>query len=278
MLIGLFRAVEHTMAEDNAAYSDVVGLIAAGGSATRIEPLPCSKEIYPVGFRAAEDGTLRPKVVGQYLLEKMRAAGATKAYLVLRKGKWDIPAYFGDGSAIDLPLGYLIMNAPWGAPYTLDQAFPFVQDALIVFGFPDILFKPHDALQQLRERQAQTNAAIVLGLFPAHQPQKCDMVQLDEQGRARRIVIKPAATDLQCTWIMAVWTPVFTRFLHEFLATIPVKEYTSGTRRELFVGHVIQAAIDRGLVVETVQFPHGRYTDIGTPDELAQVAESGLLE
>ena len=52
---------------------EVVGLIPAGGQATRLAPLPCSKELYPIGFRFAEaDHSLRPKVVSHYLLEKMR--------------------------------------------------------------------------------------------------------------------------------------------------------------------------------------------------------------
>ena len=40
---------------------------------------------------------------------------------------------------MNLPIGYLIMNLPHGVPYTVDQAFAFVRDANIVFGFPDIL-------------------------------------------------------------------------------------------------------------------------------------------
>ena len=35
---------------------DVVGLIPASGQATRIAPLPCSKELFPIGFRTAQDG------------------------------------------------------------------------------------------------------------------------------------------------------------------------------------------------------------------------------
>lgn len=254
-----------------------VGLIAAGGRATRIEPLPCSKEVYPIGFRAVADGSLRPKVVGHYLLEKMRRAGAETAYVVLRSGKWDIPAYFGDGALAEMQLAYLIMNRPFGTPYTLDQAFPFVADRLIVFGFPDILFTPDDAFAQLRERQSSTGAELVLGLFPTDRPETADMVELDEQGQVRRIVIKPAATELRYTWIIALWTPVFTRFMHDHLRAIPVEEFEappggSAKRRELFVGDVIQAAIQAGLHTETVLFADGSYIDIGTPEALVRAA------
>ncbi len=177
-----------------------MGLIPAGGYATRIEPLPCSKELYPVGFRSVgPNKSLRPKVVDHYLLERMQLAGASKVYVVLRNGKWDIPAYFGDGTLIGCPIAYLMLGVPFGAPYTLDQAWPFVQNVRVVFGFPDILFEPHDVFVRLLDHQAATKADIVLGLFPAHAPSTADMVELDGAGRIRGIKIKPAVTDLRYT-------------------------------------------------------------------------------
>ncbi len=227
-----------------------------------------------------EGYSLRPKAVCHYLLEKMRLAGATKAYIILREGKWDIPAYLGDGTMLDMHLAYLMMNLPFGAPYTLDQAYPFAQNALVAFGFPDIIFQPDDAFVQLLARQAATDADIVLGLFPAHQPQKMDMVDLDDDGRVRQIVIKPHQTHLRYTWIIAVWTPVFARFMHEHLAAIQ-KEYerdnagsNAPENRELFVGDVIQAAIHNDLRVETVPFPNGAYLDIGTPGDLVKAVRN----
>lgn len=94
--------------------NDVIGLIPCGGHATRIAPLPCSKEVLPVGLRRTLDGSLRPKVVSHYLLEKMRVGGMHRAFFILRKGKWDIPEYYGDGAAFGMDLGYLMMGRPYG--------------------------------------------------------------------------------------------------------------------------------------------------------------------
>ena len=74
------------------SFREVIGLLPAGGEAKRIAPLPCSKELFPIGFRpVGEQGELRPKVACHYLLEKMSLAGIGKVYIILRKGKWDIP-------------------------------------------------------------------------------------------------------------------------------------------------------------------------------------------
>jgi glucose-1-phosphate thymidylyltransferase len=253
----------------------VIGLLPAGGQATRISPLPVSKELYPVGFRRLDEGSnLRPKVVSHYLLEKMQLAGIDKAFFILRPGKWDIPAYFGDGAMLKMSLGYLLMNLPFGVPYTLDQAYPFVQNSLVALGFPDILFQPEDAFVHLLARQARSNADVVLGLFPTDRPQKAGMVDFDTTGQVRLIIEKPPKTDLRYMWGIALWTPTFTQFLHEYLIAIESSKVGSEAanllpvRSEIPIGDVIQAAIDKGLRVEAEVFPQGSYLDIGTPDDL----------
>ena len=72
-----------------------VGLIPAAGKARRISPLPCSKEIFPVGFgEIRQKGQRHPKVAAHYLLEKMHLAGAEKAYFVLSNGQMGHPGLF----------------------------------------------------------------------------------------------------------------------------------------------------------------------------------------
>jgi glucose-1-phosphate thymidylyltransferase len=251
--------------------NEVIGLIPAAGQAKRLSPLPCSKELYPVGFwHSPGEKVGRPKVVCHYLLEKMRAAGITTAYIVLRQGKWDIPAYLGNGELLNMQLAYLMMGLPHGVPYTLDQAYPFVQDRLVAFGFPDILFQPDDAFVQLLAKKVASNADIMLGLFPANSPQQVDMVNLDENGRVRQIEIKPRQTQLRFTWGIAVWTPVFTAFMHKHLAVL---KGLAG-QPELFMGHVIEAAVSSDLRVEAVIVSEEPYLDIGTPENLLKAIRS----
>lgn len=259
---------------------ELIGLLPAGGKATRVAPLPCSKEIYPVGFRQLDQGRgLRPKAACHYLLEKMRLAGVSKAYIILRKGKWDIPAYLGDGAMLDMQLAYLILNLPFGVPYTLDQAYAFVQNAMVIFGFPDIIFQPDDAFSQLLKKQAESNADIVLGLFPAHQSHKMDMVDLGTDGRVRKVDIKPVQTRLRYTWIIAVWTPKFTSFMHDYIfagkkGNIKGKPlFGFKERDEIFMGDVIQAAIQNDLRIDKVFFEDGEYLDIGTPEDLVKAVQ-----
>ena len=155
------------MAQAGERSREVIGLIPAAGVGERLSPLPCSKEIYPIGFRDSQVKLeKRPKVACHYLLEKMRLAGISQAYVILRKGKWDIPAYLGEGKIVDMNLAYLIIDASDGPPYTLDQAFPFVKDALVAFGFPDILFQSEDGFGEIAVASKRERCRLSFGAFP----------------------------------------------------------------------------------------------------------------
>jgi glucose-1-phosphate thymidylyltransferase len=247
------------------SHRKVIGLIPAAGYATRLGPLPCSKEILPVGTRDTPDGP-RPKAVSHYLLEKMRLAGITEAIIVLREGKWDIPAHYKDGAIVDMRLAYLAVPPTAGPPYTLDYAYPFVRDAIVALGFPDILFEPNDAYARVLTHQARTHADVVLGLFPADRPEAMDVVAVTGDGQVEQILVKPAHTNFTRTWGIAVWTPAFTEFLHDRLA----EESTTTEGTELHVGNVIQAAIEAGMHVEGLVVSEQPFLDIGVPEQLAR--------
>ena len=255
---------------------EVVGLVPAAGMAKRLQPFPCSKEVYPVGFAMDQkSGLPRPKVAAQYLLEKFKTAGITKAFLVIKDGKWDIPNYFREGDLVGLSLAYLVIAGSLGPPDTLDRAYPFLAQKRVAFGFPDILFGPDDAYVRLIQRQEETGADVVLGLHLIEDPRVWDMVDCDEEGRIHALVMKPASTTLTYGWCCAVWTPVFTDFLHRFLRADETKRNldrlaskANDPSGDLAVGIVLQAAMKAGLVMQSVKFPGARYLDIGTPENL----------
>ena len=75
---------------------EVVAVLPAAGRSIRLAPLPCSKEILPVGLSTMADWRApRLRVVSHDLLDSLQKAGVRKGYFVIRQGKWDIPAYLG---------------------------------------------------------------------------------------------------------------------------------------------------------------------------------------
>jgi glucose-1-phosphate thymidylyltransferase len=226
-----------------------------------------------VGFRKTADGLLRPKVVSHYLIEQLRQGGVRKVFVVLRKGKWDIPEYYGDGSLFGMDICYLIASLPYGPPYTLDQAYSFIRGAKVAFGFPDILFGPSDAFGQALHRQKISQADLVLGLYRTDEARPSDMIETDRWGRVREIIIEPYKKKLKRGWIFAVWTPIFTEFLHNYLKKPRTSMQLPGAPLpvELTMGHVIEAAIREGIATQSIFFPKQKYLDIGTQEGLQQL-------
>lgn len=258
---------------------EVVAVVPAAGRSLRLAPLPCSKEILPVGLRAMTPGR-EPclKVVSHYLLECLQKGGIRKGFIVIRRGKWDIPAYWEGGGMLGMNLAYLVIEGSSGPPDTIDRAYPFVKDKIVAFGFPDIVFRPQDVFGKLLDRLDCSGGDVVLALFPAHDAKAMDMIDIDAALHVRAIHLKPKVTRLRYAWLCAVWTPVFTEFLHQFLRRVKEvgKVGMVGNRRidaqgDIPVGVVLKEAVKAKLKVEGVTFPSGRYIDIGTPQALAMV-------
>lgn len=257
------------------SFRPVIGLVPAAGAARRLGRLPCSKEILPVGVRSTPHGP-RPRVICERLFEGFRRAGIVKSLVVLRRDKWDVAAHLGDGRELGLHLAYLAIDTTAGVPETLDRAFPFVEDFDVAVGFPDTWFAPGDVYVHLlqRLRRASKRPHVVLGCVPGERSEKTDMVDVDEDGKVRRIVVKEKDTGLRYAWFVAVWTPLFSAYLHEYLADPPAGRAPG----EIYPGHVFQAAIDDGVRVEAVTFPDGHFLDVGTPEDLARALAGGLVE
>ncbi|MBN2524425.1 MAG: hypothetical protein JXB24_14220 [Bacteroidales bacterium] len=258
---------------------DTIGLIPAGGVASRLGKIPCSKEIFPIHYSGSGKEI---SVVSENLIQCFKKSDIENIYFIIRKGKWDIPEYYGDGTEFGMNIGYLIVNLAYGTPFTLDQAYPFVMDKNIALGFPDIFFEPQNAYSELLKKLNRNNADAVLGIFPVESYLKWDMVEFDDRNNVKNIVIKQNRPDLNFGWTNVVWNPVFTEYMHnylkEFLVKNPdgIKKTDNGNSRELYVGDVIQSAIRDGLKVEYVTFENGSSLDIGTPDDMRDYLKNNL--
>jgi glucose-1-phosphate thymidylyltransferase len=196
-------------------------------------------------------------------------------WFILRKGKWDLPEYYGSGEGFGIDCAYSITGSSYGPAYTLDQVYPFVRGSRIVIGFPDIVFGPSDAMRLAIRRLDETAADLVLGLFRSTDPGACDMATVSRSGEVTDLTIKPTETALELTWIFAVWSPTMTEFFHEYLKVprVDAQSPGSGLPGELSVGHVLQAAIRKGFRTQSVTFANDFYLDIGTSNGLQRAME-----
>jgi glucose-1-phosphate thymidylyltransferase len=111
-------------------------------------------------------------------------------------------------------------------------------------------------------RHRTTEADVTLGIFPTDHPHKLCPVKLDPDGHVLSMTDKPTHTDIMNTWGCACWSPRFSEYMHNYLASI------APPSNEVVLADVFQAAIASGLAVHGPFFETGDYIDIGTPDDL----------
>jgi len=247
---------------------EIWGLVPAAGRATRLgRRRGPSKEILPLG-----EGNDGARIACQDLLENFRLAGARHVLVLLRQGKWDVAKRLGDGAEFGVDIAYRVLAPTRGVPFTLAAAEPFVAERTVALGFPDVLVQPRDLLARLVRRHENEGADVSLALVPCERPHSADLVETDARGRVKRIEIKPERTRLKWSWIFAVWTPRFTRYLGRWCAEFKPRSARLG--REPHLSDVLAAAIADGLDVTTLAVPEGRMLDIGTPETLARAASA----
>lgn len=165
----------------------IVGILPAAGYATRLQPLDCSKEVYPIGGRPVMD----------YVVERMRLGGCTRLRVVTRPEKEDVILH-AEQLGADVVLGH---------PDTVGASFAAAlrglpADDIVLIGWPDTLWEPEWGYRPLVAAVEGGHEA-ALGLFridPADLP-RSDVVTFDgERGRVLKIDIKPAHPASPWVW------------------------------------------------------------------------------
>jgi glucose-1-phosphate thymidylyltransferase len=252
------------------------GVIPAGGRGIRLAPYPGPKELFPIGWQPYTlEGQVhrRPKVISQYVVEGMVQAGVSRILMIVGEHKYDLLRYYGSGERLGVHISYLFQEDPRGMVHAIDLAYPWTRGGRVVFGMPDTILYPHDALSRLLDHHRNHAAGLTLGLFATNRPEKFGMVEVDGTGRVVYHVDKPRHTNLKLMWGCAVWEPAFTELIHEIRNT----EAQEHRGRELVLGDAIDAALARGMPVAGYQFANGFYVDIGTYDEIIE-AQARIAE
>lgn len=176
----------------------MLGIIPAAGRGIRIQPLGCSKELLPVGFREGAEGQ-RPKAVSEYLIERMLRAGADRLCFVISPEKTDMVRYYARH-----PLGekifYRLQPEPLGLCDAIFRAAPMAQEREpVLIGLPDTLWWPDDLYARAIGAQA-TRPTPQLITFPSTHPEDFDAVESDAAGRVTRIEVKKPGPRRRRIW------------------------------------------------------------------------------
>jgi glucose-1-phosphate thymidylyltransferase len=184
----------------------LIGIVPMGGSAERWSPYPCPKELLPFG--ANEDCS--PKVIGDYILERMAAANVEMVVLPVKPAKAALlMQYFGSRTKNGAPIVYIPAT---GATMlaNIKASIPIIKGHGVLFGMPDTYFLPEDAFSGCLN-ELEPSVELVLGSFFHESPDQLDLV---ERKGSRLMGVKPKPRlireDNNEIWGIAAWNSSFT--------------------------------------------------------------------
>jgi glucose-1-phosphate thymidylyltransferase len=162
----------------------VIGVIPAAGFATRLGPMPSSKEMIEI------DG----EPVIERLVARMEAGGCTEIRVVTRPEKADVRQY-----ARQRGLTVVLARPPHVGASVSAGLSGCGKERLVALGYPDTLWEPLDGFAMLRALVGR-RTEVVLGLFDTPDAARSDVVVTDESGRVAEILIKPAQPPSTLIW------------------------------------------------------------------------------
>ena len=169
------------------------GIIPAAGRTTWQTPLAFAKELLPVG-RRTDKGVERTRAIGECILERMLAAGATRVCMVVEPNAVDLVPYFGGGLA-PCHLSFVVQPQPLGLCDAIFRALPLIapEDQVLV-GLPDTVWFPEHGLRLLE------GGGLSFLCFPVADPQRFDAVVTEGEGDVVAIDVQVEAPRTPWVW------------------------------------------------------------------------------
>lgn len=243
---------------------DLIGLIPAAGKGLRLG-LPYPKELYPI----ISEGRYRP--VAHFVVNSILSAGVDHIVFVINETKHQLIGYFGSGKRYHANFSYVFQeNEPDkkstspGLANALCSAYHLIIDKIVIFGMPDTIMKPVNALERALKSFDPYTVDMLLCLFPTNHPEKFGMVEVDTDGKVMKIVDKPKATSLKYMWGCIIWGPRFTETLYKAVWSDDCTDFAT----------IINLGIKKGLNVSSFIFPEGKFEDLGTFEQIIEFRES----
>ena len=236
--------------------SSDLGIILAGGSATRLRPVTTvvSKQLLPV----------YDKPVIYYPLTSLILAGFKRIALISTPAA--LPQYrelFGDGSKLGLELEFVEQPEPNGlaSAFILTEKYIKNRPSALILG--DNLFHGGSFGTKLIERRAASGAEIFA--YSVDNPQDFGIVTFNDEGEAITLEEKP--NNPKSNWAI----PGF--YFYDDSAVARSKSLKPSGRGELEITDLNKSYLDDGLL-RVNKIPRGTaWLDLGTADGLLDASE-----
>ncbi|MGB8780194.1 MAG: bifunctional sugar-1-phosphate nucleotidylyltransferase/acetyltransferase [Candidatus Bathyarchaeia archaeon] len=234
--------------------------ILAAGEGLRLQPITATrpKHLIKVGG----------KPILEHCLNALKASGVNEAVIVVYYMADAIRAYFGDGRKYGLNIEYVDQKAVLGTGNAVSVVEPFVhEDFLLVNG--DLLFDA-EAVGTVVDLHQKEKPTATMAVVPVENPENYGIVELEDGGRVRRIIEKPARgespSNLANAGIYVFSTEIFGK----------LKQISASARGEMEIPDALSLLINEKTVL-AAQIAGEQWLDVGRPWDLLEANRWALM-
>jgi dTDP-glucose pyrophosphorylase len=166
---------------DDKMKDDIVGLIPAAGSGTRLYPFARAvpKEMYPI----------LGKAVIEHCVENLRAGGIKKIFMVVGYQKGALMDYIGDGSFFGVNVAYVYQMKRKGLGHAIYQAKDWIGTTFVTL-LGDSFIEPKHEIKELVKYHKRHKPVATLLLFEVKKPHGYGLAKFKEMRDGRGEIVK----------------------------------------------------------------------------------------
>jgi len=228
------------------------GLILSGGTGSRLRPITHTgpKQLVPVAN----------KPVIEYAVEDLKEAGITEIGVVLgHKGREEIQAHLGDGSAYGVDITYIVQGNSLGLAHAAGTARDFVGEDDFVMYLGDNILK--QGISEMLDSFEAGEYGAGIALQEVNTPEQFGIADVDASGNVTRLVEKP---DDPPTNLALIGIYVFSPAIFDAIERIE-----PSWRGELEITDAIQLVLKDGYDIDS-HVVEDWWKDTGKPEDILE--------
>jgi dTDP-glucose pyrophosphorylase len=237
--------------------NEIVGLIPAAGSGTRLYPFARAvpKEMYPI----------LGKAVIEHCVENLKAGGIRKIFMVVGYQKGALMDYIGDGSFFGVDVAYVYQMKRKGLGHAILQAKEWI-DAPFVTLLGDSFIEPKHEIKDLVKKHMKHRPIATLLLFGVNDPRGYGVAKFrslsNGEGEIVKVREKPTPEQAREYRINGGYYAMCGAYIFDPRIFGYLEKTKPGAKGEIQVTDAIALALKSGEKVHGLVLK-GKYLDIG---------------
>lgn len=236
---------------------EIVGLIPAAGSGTRLYPFSRAvpKEMYPI----------LGKAVIEHCVENLLAGGVKKIFMVVGYQKGALMDYIGDGSFFDVKTAYIYQMKRRGLGHAIYQANGWIDKTFVTL-LGDSFIEPKEEIRELIGVHMKNRPIATLLLFEVEDAKGYGLAKFGSvrngKGEIVKVKEKPTPEEAREFKVDGGYYAMCGAYVFEPGIFKYIEKTRPGAKGEIQITDAISLALSNGEKVHGVVLK-GKYLDIG---------------